>query len=179
MIVANAIKYIIAIVVSLSCFAASASPLYGLDKQGQGQMNVLFWSVYKAEYFTSSTKLTDTRLKQKHSKALKLTYLRDIKKDELIDATNDQWQHLDLSLPNKDLWLKKLANIWPDINENDTLTLLVDENKISHFYLTNNEQYFVKQGEIVDGEFAEAFLSIWLAENTSRPDLRQQLLGMQ
>jgi hypothetical protein len=48
----------------------------------------------------------------------------------------------------------------------------VNNNKSFFYY--NNELI----GEIGQQEFSQLFLDIWLSENTSEPDLRRELLGV-
>ena len=132
-------------------------------------MQIMFWPVYTAELYISQPQYQ----KDQWPQALKLTYLRDIKKQELIDATEDQWQHIKLNHQQQKQWLQQLADIWPDIKQNDQLTLFVSNDGSSQFYANGS-----LIGKIDDTEFGSAFLAIWLSERTSEPSLRKQLLGI-
>lgn len=145
-----------------------ASPTDPLVKIGEGEMSVLFWSLYKAELYGSSAPFNQAQ----RPLALKITYLRDIKRDDLIDATEQQWKKIDYTHSNIELWLQQLKSIWPDIKKNDVLTIRVEEN-LSHFY-----QKDTLIGTVNDADFGPAFMSIWLSDKTTRPDLRKQLLGL-
>ena len=60
-----------------------------------------------------------------------------------------------------------------DVNENDQITLYVDEKFTSAFYYNNT-----LTGIVEDPEFTRRFAGIWLSENTTRPGMREDLLGI-
>lgn len=137
------------------------------EKVGEGKMEYLLWDVYDAVLYSpdGSYSLGSNPVK------FKLTYLRDIKAKDIVNATNKQWQHLgkgDLAKKYDD----KLMSIWPDIKKGDSLTLLTDNDGKSIF-LHNDKEI----GAIEDSDFAAEFLAIWLSKNTSEPELRKHLLG--
>ena len=99
-------------------------------------------------------------------------YLRSINKKDLIDATVEQWKKINFSHPNIESWLIELEKMWPNVTNNSQLTLRLENDK-SYFY--HNDSFI---GEINDTDFGPAFISIWLSEKTTRPDLRKQLLGL-
>lgn len=157
--------------------SVSASPVSHLSKVGEGEMNYLFWTIYQAEFYRGADQDNDTPLnvmiaKDKNEKALKIEYFKSIEKRALIDATVQQWQHLGYQQSNIDKWSAPLESIWPDVEPGNTITLTVLKNGQSQFFF-NGELI----GAIDSHDFGEAFLSIWLSENTSEPKLRQQLLG--
>ncbi|WP_017221212.1 chalcone isomerase family protein [Moritella dasanensis] len=157
----------------------SAMPLLSdMYKHGEGEMSFLFWTLYKAELYSGQPDFDIKRYPQ----ALKITYLRDISQQDLIEATQKQWRELGLNLPDESQWLKDLASIWPDVNEGDVITLIVDEQQVSHFYLSNdltlpNNDSVKSLGRLENQAFGSSFLAIWLSKDTSRPDLRTQLIG--
>jgi hypothetical protein len=136
---------------------------------GQAKFSVLFWDVYQSRLLTS-----DGQLPLSHDcqySMFEIQYLRDISKQELLDSTLAQWQHLEIDEEQYMPYLLALESIWPDIKAGDQLTLLTNA-ATTVFYF--NQQ---KVGEIESEQFADLFLRIWLDENTSEPKLRQQLLG--
>ena len=153
------------------CFSVSvmASPLSELHKSGSGEMRYLWWNLYQAELYLTQLPYQKNQWPQ----ALKLTYQRDIDKDDLIEATAYQWQHIKLNDPQQEAWLIQLASIWPELKKGDELILLIKEDGLSYFYF--NQQLV---GTITQADFGPAFLAIWLDENTSEPKLRQKLLGV-
>lgn len=151
----------------------SAMPLLNnMYKHGEGEMSFLFWTLYRAELYSGQPDFDIKRYPQ----ALKITYLRDISQQDLIEATQKQWRELGLNLPDEGQWLKDLASIWPDVNEGDVITLIVDAQQVSHFYLSNNNDV-TTLGRLDNQAFGSSFLAIWLSKDTSRPDLRSQLIG--
>lgn len=158
---------------ALSASPSNAQLLDGYKHLGNGLMKVMFWEVYEAELYVQKIPFKENVFPQ----ALKITYLRDIDKDDLIEATKDQWQHIGISEPQQKKWLTALANVFPNIKEGETITLVVDSLKQSNFYFTSDTVINQPLGEINDIDFGHAFLAIWLSEKTSRPALRQQLLG--
>ena len=150
---------------------AHASPVAHLSKVGQGEMQYLFWTIYQAEYYQQQN--TQTATDKEPQKALKIKYLKSIDSQALVKATIEQWQQLGYSSDNITSWVEPLNAMWPDVEPGNTLTLLVQADGHSQFYFNDNVI-----GTIQDSYFADAFLSIWLSEKTSQPELRQQLLGL-
>ena len=143
---------------------ANASAVDDLDKRGQGEMSYLFWTLYSAEFYATPTN---------SDRALKLEYYRAIDSKDLVDATKEQWNKLGYSNNNIQRWLQPLYEMWPNVEAGSTLTIRVTEDNISRFYFDEKPI-----GTIQDKQFGEAFLAIWLSENTSEPGLRKQLLGL-
>ncbi|WNO11246.1 chalcone isomerase family protein [Teredinibacter sp. KSP-S5-2] len=156
------------ILLTVLCLPAMANPLASLNKYGEGEMKAFFWSLYKAELYGTQETYSPN---DKHL-ALKITYHRNIRKQALINATNEQWQHIGINHPQTEAWLTDLSTIWPDVKPGDTLIVKRNTDGTTTFFNTTNVL-----GSIQHPDFAEAFLSIWLSEKTSRPKLRQALLG--
>ena len=150
----------------VSSVAVAASPVTGLSKVGSGQMDWLFFSVYDASFYTASGRYPAEGLPQ----ALQITYLKDIERQHLIEATQEQWQHLGIK-PDAE-WLQVLAATWPSVKDGDVLTFVVQADGSNMFYLNDKAL-----GSVQDNQFSAAFLAIWLSDKTSRPELRQQLIG--
>lgn len=156
-------------------YSVASAPLSSLKKQGEGDMSYLFWTLYKAEYFTGEALKNDGEL----TKALRITYKKSLSKQTLIEATQDQWKKLGYKDEQVTNWLAALSVIWPDVEQGDQLTLLVAVTGKSEFYLLDNQLGTDNLlGTISDKDFGKAFLSIWLSKNTSEPKLRLQLLGI-
>ena len=154
------------ILLATSVFASSisASPTNGFQKLGEGEMHYMFWTIYSAELFSSATT---------GEQALKIEYQKSIDRQALIDATEDQWNQLGYTKQNINAWLEPLNTLWPNVEPGNTLTIIVSEDQTSRFYFDDQPI-----GVVNDKEFGQAFLSIWLSENTSEPKLRKQLLGL-
>lgn len=158
--------------------SASASPISHLKQVGQGEMDYLFWTLYQAQFFQESpnedmVSADITSADKSQDLALKIEYYQSIDNQDLIDATIDQWQHLGYSEQQIHRWSAPLSDIWPNVEPGNTLTFVAGKNGVSTFYLEDEVI-----GTLSDPLFGGAFLSIWLSERTSHPDLRSQLLGL-
>ncbi|GAC15892.1 chalcone isomerase family protein [Aliiglaciecola lipolytica] len=145
-----------------------ANPVAELKKVGAAKLEIFFFDIYFSTLFSADGNYQENTFPI----ALKIKYLRDIKSKDLLERTQQEWQKLGYSDEDTQPWLEKLATMWPNINKHDELTLLVQSDGTSEFYL-NDEAI----GEIQDTKFGRHFLAIWLDKNCSYPKLRKQLIG--
>ena len=147
-----------------------ASPTEQLQPVGSTTLKVMFWTIYDSTLFTSDGQYRGIE----PGLALKIDYRRNIKRDQLINTTRDQWQELELYDSGfSENWLGELGTLGPDIRRGDSITLYVEPDMSATFF--HNDEPL---GQLGDSRFTEAFLAIWLAENTSFPKLRDQLIGL-
>lgn len=139
---------------------------------GQGQFSYLFWDLYQAQLYTADGRWSDYQ--QSSPVVLKLTYQRDISKADFIEATVDQWKHLQgkVSAQHQD-WAKQLDKLWTDVKKGDQLSCVLMPDRKVQFYF--NDKLL---GDVADPAFGPAFLDIWLSDKTSAPKLRRQLLQL-
>lgn len=145
-----------------------SNPLDNYTKIGEAKLKVFFWDIYNSSLYSQSGIYAADEFPQ----ALEISYLRKISGDDLVIHTKEEWQKLGISKEKIDKWLPTLAELFPNINKGDTLLLIVNQERISEFYL--NESSI---GVISDKEFGESFLQIWLDENASYPKVRNKLIG--
>lgn len=160
-------RWLSLLLVSASIQAADLDNLHHI---GGGEMRYLFWTLYRADFFAASHPY---RANAEFDKALKIEYFRAIDREDLLSVTVDQWEHQGIDPTKINAWENQLKHIWPDVDPGDTLTLVVKSNGKSKFYF--DDRYI---GAVDDKSFGTAFLDIWLSEQTSEPELRQQLLGL-
>lgn len=134
---------------------------------GRIRFSVLFWKVYDSRLLT----LTGDYDENSYPKQLEITYLRDIDKQDLVDNTEKQWQHLNYSAEQYQEYLPWLAEVWPDIKKGQQLSIVVDQDT-SQFYFNGKAI-----GQPRSRTFGDMFLAIWLSPNTSEPKLRAELIG--
>ena len=146
----------------------AAAPLDDLRPVGCATLRVLFFTIYDSRLYTPDGDYRGIE----PDLALHIVYRRDIAAADLIDRTRREWQRLSTYDEKSEAWLTRLALLWPDIEQGDSLTLRVDAELASRFYLNGA---FI--GTIGDPAFTEDFLAIWLSENSSYPRLRDQLVG--
>lgn len=155
------------LMIMFSC-ATFAGPTDELKKSGQGKMSWLFIDIYKASLFSLDGKYQPKQYPQ----ALTIHYQRNISKKALLEATQQQWQHLSVDPDLYQDWLQQLSALWPEIKDGDHLTFFVSKDGSGDFY--HNDNWI---GRIENTQLSDAFLSIWLSKKTSEPKLRKKLIG--
>ncbi len=133
---------------------------------GKAKFSVLFWHIYDSALFTY-----DGKYQEDAAFLFEINYLRDISRDDLIERTVEQWQHLGVDSIKYQPFLADLANIWPNISKGDQLAMWTDGQSTAFYF---NQAF---QGQIADPAFSQLFASIWLSPQTSQPKLRKKLLG--
>lgn len=136
---------------------------------GQGRLSVLFWDIYDIKLYTDSGRYDpDARVR------LELNYLRPVKGHDIAEASIDQIA--DQGVTDEQVltqWRTDLMALFPDVAVGDQLVGIHDPASGSTYYLNDN---FL--GTIADVQLSRRFFDIWLADTTSQPELRQQLLGL-
>ena len=169
----NPVKKNILLLLSFTIGILFFNPAYSdvtaqLKTVGTAKLSWFMMDVYKASLHTEDGVYTDKQYPQ----ALKIRYQRDFNKEVLVEATAKEWQKMPISRQQYKPWLKQLSTLWPDVKRGDSITFLVAENGQGSFYHNNR-----LLGQVDNMEMSEAFLAIWLAQNTSQPRLRRQLIG--
>ncbi len=147
---------------------AVASPIEDMKKVGSAKLEIFFFDIYYSELYSLSGTYNAGELPL----ALNIRYLRDIKANDLIQRTLEEWEKLGYASEKTEQWVAELTKLWPDIKKQDTLTLLVDDQGESQFFFNDDEL-----GSLTDPKFGESFLAIWLDEKCSFPKLRKKLIG--
>jgi len=154
----------------LLAIQSAATPLAGLEPVGTARLKVMFWTIYDSTLFTKDGIYDGVEA----DLALRIEYRRKISSNKFIEATREQWQELGIYQEEKsESWITQLGGMFPDVKKGDVLTLYIDQNIFSNFYFNG---IFI--GTIDEPDFSEDFLSIWLAANSSYPELRAQLVGL-
>ncbi len=144
--------------------------LQGMDLVGEARLKVLFWNIYDAQLYAPEGRWTEDA-----SFALSLTYLRDLYGEKIAERSIQEMRKQGLNdEPTLKRWYEMLANIIPDVSDQNEIVGFADAESNTRFYLDGK-----LIGEIREPEFTRAFFNIWLGENTSEPKLRDQLLGGQ
>ncbi|WP_258954297.1 chalcone isomerase family protein [Cycloclasticus pugetii] len=81
-------------------------------------------------------------------------------------------KRFNISEEQKKNWAKQLLKIWPSVKPNDTITVYIDNEKITYFYF--NGQFI---GKINEAGFSDTFPSIWLSLNGPYPTMTKKLIG--
>lgn len=155
------------LVATLASSQVHASSWFTWPTVGESTLKWGWWNIYTAELKTPTGKY----VKSDPNVALIIRYLRDIDKSDLLLATDKQWQHLGISLQQRQQWLSVLAQQWPSVKQGDRL-VFVRTTTGGRFY-----QHRQPLGETLSIPMSNAFLAIWLSIKTDYPKLRLQLLG--
>ena len=165
----------------LLCLAAALPAAHAADwltwrKVGEATLTWGPFDVYRSQLSTPDGRYTGMQQDQ----ALLITYQRSISRDELVDATREQWQAQGIldSEPNSAEWLRRLQAIWPDVNQGSQLAFVVNNGQGQFWYRAPTARTaFTPLGPPQSATFSERFLAIWLGPRTQYPELRLQLLG--
>ena len=134
------------------------------------------FSVYTSQLRTPDGNYTGPGQNQ----ALIITYKRDISRDDLVDATRDQWQALGIleREPQSESWLRMLQSLWPDVVPGTQLVFVFNDKQGQFWYRASaTQKTFTPLGPRQSEAFSTHFLAIWLDPKTQYPALRQQLIG--
>ena len=154
-------------IAGISLTAASHPLLPGAQQIGQADFTRFGFSIYQAQLWAP-----DGRLLPGQSFLLSLTYARDIRRAQIVQASLDEMQKLGAPATLQAQWRADLEKSLVDVKEGDTLSAVFVPGQGAEFYFQN------KKTGTIDEELARYFFAIWLDERTSQPALRQSLLGL-
>ncbi|MEZ5824070.1 MAG: hypothetical protein R3C97_04825 [Geminicoccaceae bacterium] len=142
--------------------------LPGAGLVGHGRFTYLFWDVYDATLFAPGG-LYDPNAPH----LLALTYLRDLDGDEIVERSFEEMRRQGPIQPaDEKIWRDRLDAAIDDVSEGVTLACLREKDGTSRFF-----RDAIETVEVSDPELTRRFLGIWLADTTSAPDLRRELVG--
>lgn len=158
------------VLIVLTSARSHATPVRQLEPVGSTTIKVLFWTICENTLYTGDGEYRGIE----PGMALKVDYRRKISSDQLVSVTRSLWRDLGIYEPElSEQWLQELDRLIPDVRRGDTVTLYVENDMSATFYFNDTAV-----GQVSDAGFTEKFLAIWLAENTSYPDKRSQLIGL-
>lgn len=158
--------------------AASAAPpevlatLGPVSLQGQQQFRWLGFRVYRIRLWSLQT--VPAQRYARHAFALELQYDRSFKGADIAERSIDEMADLaQFDDTRREQWLDFMRRAFPDVQEGDRLTGVNDPSGTVTFYFNGRQT-----ATLQDAEFARLFFGIWLAPETSEPEMRQALLGL-
>ncbi len=144
---------------------------------GQATLSWLWLDIYSSQLRSPNGVYQQVGDISPHPIALEIRYMRDISSQQLIEATEEQWQKQGYSQGQVDVWIPMLSAIFPSVKTGEKLVYVTDGSAGEFTYIAQNgEQHVV--GTISDESLNDAFLAIWLSPKTEYQHLREQLLGM-
>lgn len=144
----------------------------GMQKIGEGAYRWWGLHVYDAQLWAASNKGEfDYRATPNW---LELRYARDFDGSDIAEKSREEIEEQGQVDPSLlDEWEKKLAALFPNVKEGDTLSALYIPGQPAQFFHNNKPI-----GTLKDVALAKAFMGIWLDEKSSAPDLRRELIGL-
>ena len=139
---------------------------------GQGKYTYWGFDVYNASLWANEASLAPEQWVNQRV-ALELQYLRDFNGADIVKRSIDE-MHTQNALPKNKagIWLRTLEGIFPNVAKGQSLTGIYIPNTGAQFLFDNTVI-----GEIKDTELSKRFFDIWLAPQTSAPDLRKKLFA--
>ena len=138
-----------------------------------GQHRLTYWGfdVYDASLWASAPFAAQDWAKQ--MLVIDLRYLRDFKGTDLAQRSIDEMQgQRPLSAAQLQSWTATLQALMPNVRAGEHITGIYSPD--IGMQLLHQDRLL---GELRDAEFAQRFLGIWLATETSQRQLRQKLLA--
>lgn len=130
-----------------------------------------FWTLYHARLYTPAG--TWQGHPSKDPFLLSLCYARDFKAVDLAEQTGEEWEDMGLRITDqRQQWIEQIGKLWPNVEDGDTLTLEVNGEGESRFYI--NGDYL---GQIDDPNFGRDFSAIWLKSREEYSEEQQALTG--
>ncbi len=143
---------------------------------GEAQLSVLFFDIYTSTLRSPDGKYLSSSDVSPHPLALAIEYQRDISRQQLLDATIEQWRHLGFNAQDIEPWSRVMGNIFPNVEVGQQLAY-VTNGRSGQFYYAKRDQNAEPIGYINDEQLNDAFLAIWLSPDTEYPALRRKLIG--
>ncbi|QSX34558.1 chalcone isomerase family protein [Shewanella avicenniae] len=140
---------------------------------GQAKLSWLWFDIYHSTLRSPSGRYEGDG----STVALQIVYQRDISAEELLKATEEQWQQLGFTDEQVAQWLPQLSAIFPSVNQGDQLVYVSSANKGRFYWRQQASSTFEPLAHIDNPQLDSAFLAIWLSPNSAYPKLRQQLIG--
>lgn len=137
-----------------------------------GQATMTFWGlkVYRASLWVTPGFVGAAY--DQSAFALELAYLRDFKGADIASRSIKEMRRQGpIEAERAAGWEIRMRDLFPDVKTGDSITGVSQPGR-GALFLSNGRVL----GEISDPEFARLFFGIWLAPQTSEPQLRRDLL---
>ena len=145
--------------------------LPGATLSGQAKMTFFGFEVYQATLWVAPG-FVDTGFEQS-SFALELAYLRDFKGADIAKRSiAEMRRQTPMTVAQESTWENQMRVLFPDVKQGDRITGVHLPATGAVFWINGR-----LLGEVRDLAFARQFFGIWLAPQTSEPQLRRALLA--
>lgn len=142
--------------------------LPNLKLVGSGKLKVFFMDIYKLRLYSANG-----RYSSEDNFVLEFEYLKPVSKNTIVDASISELSKLyDVTVEQKKLWRQILNRGITDMIAGETAAVIFFKTGKIKFYSLGR-----LQASFDAPKFKKYFASIWLGKRSSRPKLKQQLLG--
>ncbi len=136
---------------------------------GSGVLSYAFWDIYEATLYAPEGHFNFAR-----PAALSITYYHAIDGKAIADRSVQEMRKQGFRDEIKlAAWNTQMKAIFPDVQNGTVLSAIYIPGSQTIFY---NDNRMI--GTIKGDDFGRLFFGIWLAEDTSEPELRRALLGI-
>jgi len=144
----------------------------GVRLQGAGVKRFLGFSVYVARLWAGTEPVTERY--DAHPFALELLYARAFDGAAIARRSIEEMRRAGpIDDRQAATWQATMSRAFPDVAPDDRLTGLHIPGEASRFFHNGRPT-----SAVTDAAFARRFFGIWLANTSSDPPLRRQLLGL-
>ena len=149
-----------------------ATNVSGARNLGGARLSVWGFQVYDALLWAEPEFTPESYLQR--SFALEINYLRNVNGSDIADSSIKEMRGIgSMTDAQAQAWLAQMRKLFPDIKKGDRLVGIYKPAGGAIFTLNSQPA-----GEVRDAEFARLFFGIWLSPQTSKPQMRLQLLGL-
>lgn len=136
---------------------------------GEARFSLFIFDVYHAALFTPDGSYDGVA-----PYALRLSYLRDVSSQTIVDTSVDEMRRQGSFSESKLAeWSDWMGQHFSDMQNGDEAVMVAQTN--GGMVLYHNQ---VKLGQTNDPAFTDAFFAIWLSDKALKPDLSRQLRGL-
>lgn len=140
--------------------------------QGRGRLRMFGFQVYDARLWRGPAPVGGEAW-DTVPHALEIAYLRALKGAQIAERSLiEMRRQRELAPDEAGRWLRAMQATFPDVKAGDRIVGVFEPGSGLRFYVNGR-----RAGEVREPEFARLFSGIWLAPQTSQPELRQALLG--
>jgi hypothetical protein len=140
---------------------------------GQGTLRMLGFTIYDAALYALAD--FDATAFAAHPLVLEIHYRRSLSGQDIADYSLKEMRRAGgVDEPTAQRWMQFMRSAFPDVRSGDRLTGQWLPGAASSRFAANDGSAVALQ----DAEFGPRFFGIWLAPQTQRPDMREQLLGL-
>ncbi len=139
----------------------------GAVQIGETRLTFLFWDVYDISLYAPGNEFDPSK-----PFALRLNYLRNLKGKAIAERSIEEMRRQGISEVKLAAWYSQLERVFPDVEKGTELVGIFSPGNPTRFY---KDGVFI--GQVLDPEFGGPFSNIWLGEQSTVPQIREELFN--